>query len=116
MIFEWIRCALCAVCLITALVCFTAAVLGANRFGFIMNRVHAGGVGDTLGLFLVALSIILGDGFHMGELKLCFIIIFMWFTSPVSSHVLIQVEYFTNPHLYEHVKREDREALTEEDQ
>jgi hypothetical protein len=40
----------------------------------------------------------------------------MWFTSPVSSHVLIQVEYFTNPHLYEHVKREDREALTEEDQ
>ena len=72
--------------LITAMVCFTAAVLGANRFGFIMNRVHAGGVGDTLGLFLIALSIILGDGFHMGELKLCFIIIFMWFTSPVSSH------------------------------
>ena len=56
MIFEWIRFALCALCLITALVCFTAAVLGANRFGFIMNRVHAGGVGDTLGLFLVAMQ------------------------------------------------------------
>ena len=73
MIFAWIRFGLCALCLITAMVCFTAAVLGANRFGFIMNRVHAGGVGDTLGLFLIALSIILGDGFHMGELKLCFI-------------------------------------------
>ena len=51
----------------------------------------------------------------MGELKLCFIIIFMWFTSPVSSHILIQVEYFTNPHLYEHVKREGLEEETEED-
>jgi multicomponent Na+:H+ antiporter subunit G len=80
-----------------------------------MNRVHAGGVGDTLGLFLVALSILLGDGFHMGELKLGFIIIFMWFTSPVSSHVLIQVEYFTNPHLYDHVKREIPEMETEEE-
>ena len=60
MIFAWIRFGLCALCLITAMICFTAAVLGANRFGFIMNRVHAGGVGDTLGLFLIALSIILG--------------------------------------------------------
>ena len=56
MIFAWIRFGLCALCLITAMICFTAAVLGANRFGFIMNRVHAGGVGDTLGLFLIALS------------------------------------------------------------
>ena len=82
MIFAWIRFGLCALCLITAMICFTAAVLGANRFG---------------------------------ELKLCFIIIFMWFTSPVSSHILIQVEYFTNPHLYEHVKREGLEEETEED-
>lgn len=115
MILEWIRFGLCAVCLITAMVCFTAAVLGANRFGFIMNRVHAGGIGDTLGLFLVALSIILGDGFHMAELKMCFIIIFMWFTAPVSSHILIQVEYFTNANLYDHVKIEGPVEETEED-
>ena len=64
MIFAWIRFGLCALCLITAMICFTAAVLGANRFGFIMNRVHAGGVGDTLGLFLIALSIILQALLH----------------------------------------------------
>ncbi len=115
MILEWIRFGLCAVCLITAMICFTAAVLGANRFGFIMNRVHAGGVGDTIGIFLIALSIILGNGFHMAELKMCFIIVFMWFTSPVSSHILIQVEYYTNKHLYDHVKREELDAETEEE-
>ena len=106
MILEWIRFGLCAVCLITAMICFTAAVLGANRFGFIMNRLHAAGIGDTLGLFLVAVSIIIGDGFHMQELKMLMILVFMTFTSPVSSHFLTQLEYFTNPHLYSYVKRE----------
>ena len=95
MILEWIRFGLCAVCLITAMICFTAAVLGANRFGFIMNRLHAAGIGDTLGLFLVAVSIIIGDGFHMQELKMLMILVFMTFTSPVSSHFLTQLEYFT---------------------
>lgn len=109
MIGEWILFILCAVCLITAMILFTAAALGANRFGFIMNRIHAGGIGDTLGLFLIALSIILGDGFHMAEVKMCFIIIFMWFTAPVSSHILIQVEYFTNAHLYDYVERDAME-------
>ena len=106
MILECIRFGLCAVCLITAMICFTAAVLGANRFGFIMNRLHAAGIGDTLGLFLVAVSIIIGDGFHMQELKMLMILVFMTFTSPVSSHFLTQLEYFTNPHLYSYVKRD----------
>lgn len=106
MIMEWIRFGLCAVCLITAMLCFTAAVLGANRFGFIMNRLHAAGIGDTLGLFLVALSILIGDGFHMQEIKMAMILVFMAFTSPVSSHFLTQMEYFTNPRLYHYVRRE----------
>ena len=106
MILEWIRFGLCAACLFTAMICFTAAVLGANRFGFIMNRLHAAGIGDTLGIFLVALSILIGDGLHMQEIKMLMILVFMAFTSPVSSHFLTQLEYFTNPHLYSYVKRE----------
>ncbi len=105
MIGEWIRFGISCICMISAMICFTAAVLGANRFGFIMNRLHAAGIGDTLGLFLTALSLILGTGFGLPQVKMCLIIVFMWFTSPVSSHFLIQIEYFTNPELYRHVKR-----------
>ena len=107
MIGEWIRFALSAVCLITAMICFTAAVLGANRFGFIMNRIHAAGIGDTLGLFLIALALVIGTGFGMPQIKMIMIIVFMWFTSPVSSHFLSQIEYFTNPDLYRYVRREN---------
>ena len=73
MIGEWIMFILCAVCLITAMILFTAAALGANRFGFIMNRIHAGGIGDTLGLFLIALSIILDYKYYISVRILAFV-------------------------------------------
>jgi multisubunit Na+/H+ antiporter MnhG subunit len=42
----------------------------------------------------------------MDILKLALLVVFMWFTSPTSSHMLAQIEYYTNPHLYSHVERE----------
>ena len=36
---------------------------------------------------------------------LLLLIVFMWFTSPASSHFLSQVEYYTNKHLYRHTER-----------
>ena len=41
----------------------------------------------------------------MDILKLILLVGFMWNTSPVSSHFLSQVEYYTNPNLYDHMKR-----------
>ena len=113
---QWIRFAMTALCLFAALTAFTAAVIGANRFGFIMNRIHAAGIGDTLGIFLVALALVLGTGFGMPQLKMIMIIVFLWFTSPVSSHFVIQIEYFTNPHLERNVNRirsDEREEVQE---
>ena len=107
MTFEWIRLILTIACLLTALIGFTAAVIGVYRFGFVMNRLHAAGIGDTLGLFMVAVSLLLSLAPGLDTWKLVLVIVFMWFTSPVSSHFLSQVEYYTNPHLYRYVDRED---------
>ncbi len=109
MIGEWIRFALVAGCLLMALIAFTAAVFGAYRFGFVMNRLHAAGIGDTLGLFAVAAALVIATGFSMDSLKLILLIVFMWFSSPVSSHFMSQIAYYTNPHLYRYVDRETKE-------
>ena len=103
---EWIRFGLTAICLITALIGFTAAVIGANRFGFVMNRMHAAGIGDTLGIFGVVCAVMLREGLTITTAKLVVIIAFLWFTSPASSHFLAQIEYFTNPHLYRYTDRD----------
>ncbi len=104
--FEWVRFWICALLMTGALISFTAAVIGCWRFGFVMNRMHAGGIGDTQGLFLVvaALCVSSANGV-MNDLKLVLLVVFMWFSSPVSSHFLSQIEYYTNPSLYSHVRR-----------
>ena len=103
---EWIRFGLTALFLITAMVGFTAAVIGANRFGFVMNRLHAAGIGDTLGIFGVIGALAIREGIDMESAKMIVIIIFLWFTSPVSSHFLAQIEYYTNPHLFRYTDRD----------
>ena len=105
MMLEWIRFAISAVLLILGLCSFAAAVLGAYRFGFVMNRLHAAGIGDTAGIFLVVASLVVAEGLTADALKLIVLVFFLWFTSPVSTHFLGQVEYYTNPLLRKYVKK-----------
>ena len=104
---EWFRFALVAFFLALAVFSFASAVLGVSRFGFIMNRIHAAGIGDTLGLFSAALAVMIGSGEAAVILKLILIVVFLWCTSPVSTHFLAQIEYYMDRLLHEHVKRED---------
>ncbi len=105
----WVQFFFSAVFIIAGLVFFIAGVVGCCRFGFVMNRMHAAGIGDTAGLFCVVIALMIGSGQVMDILKLALLLVFMWFTSPTSSHMLSQIEYYTNPHLYDHVKRDPSE-------
>lgn len=100
---EWIRFILTAVLLLGAVFSFAAAVLGVSRFEFVLNRLHAAGIGDTLGLLLVVAALVVASGIGFESLKLILLIFFMWFTSPVSTHFVAQVEYFTNRYLEDFV-------------
>ncbi len=94
-----------AILLLTALICFTTAVIGVYRFGFILNRMHSAGIGDTIGLLSVMAAVLIATGPGTDSLKMVLLIVFMWFSSPASSHFLSQVEYYTNEHLYRHTDR-----------
>ncbi len=96
---EWILFLITAILLAAALVCYTLAVIGVYRFGFILNRIHAAGIGDSLGLLFVIAAVMTATGLKSDSLKLLLLIVFMWFTSPVSSHFLSQVEYYADGEL-----------------
>ncbi len=96
---EWIVFFITALLLSAALFCYTLAVVGVYRFGFILNRMHAGGIGDSLGLLCVIAAVMTATGLKSDSLKLLLLIVFMWFTSPVSSHFLSQVEYYAGGEL-----------------
>ncbi len=102
---EWVRFWIVAVILAAGLVCFVLEVVGVFRFGFVLNRMHATGIGDTMGILCVIVSLMIASGLNFTTLKLLLLILFMWLTSPTSTHFLSMVEMNTNPYVDRYVRR-----------
>ena len=62
--------------------------IGLLRFPDFLSRMHAAGVTDTLASFLIIAGLMLQVGWGMPLFKLALILLFVFFTSPVSSHAL----------------------------
>lgn len=105
---EWVRFTIVALLLAVSVLSFATAMLGVYIFGFIMNRIHASGIGDSLGLFTAALAVMIGSGETAVVMKLILIVCFMWCTSPVSTHFIALIEYYMDKNLGSYVEREDR--------
>lgn len=89
---EWIRFGVTAVLLLGGILAFATAMIGNYRFGYVLNRMHGAGIGDTLGLFLVVVSLSISAANGMDVLKMALLVVFCWCTSPVSSHFLSRIE------------------------
>ncbi len=71
-----------------------ALVIGAAglvRLPDVYTRIHAAGVIDTGGVALIILGLSLHSGVNLVTVKLVFIGVFLFFTSPVSGHIIAQV-------------------------
>ena len=89
---EWIRFFITAALMIVGLIFLIAGVVGNCRFRYVMNRVHAAGIGDTMGLFFTILALSVSTDGPLTICKLFLPLVFMWITSPVSTHFLAMVE------------------------
>ena len=87
---------------------FFSAVLGVYRFDYVLNRMHAAAVGDALGIFCILLGVVLLHAPSLSAMKALLVLIFLWITSPVSSHLIAQTEVQTNPDLKSECKVEIR--------
>lgn len=87
------------VLLVLGLIVFLFEIVGIMRYRFALNRMHAAGMGDTLGIFLCMLGLIFLTGFSFTSLKFALIIVFLWFSSPTSSHLISGLETLTDEEL-----------------
>ncbi len=81
-----------ALFLIAGLVFYAIQFIGVFRFKYVLNRMHAAAIGDTLGADLMLIGCIILFGFSMASLKILFVIGFLWLTAPVASHMLAKLE------------------------
>ncbi len=99
MTLEWIRFVVGTVVLCIGLATFALEVFGVFRFHFVLNRMHAAAIGDTLGIGISLIGLIIFSGLSFTSLKMFLVIIFLWCASPVSSHLIARLEATTNEEL-----------------
>ena len=100
-ILEWIRFIAGIALLLIGLIIFVLQLFGVYKFKYVLNRMHAAAMGDTLGISVSLIGVILLSGWNITSLKMALIIAFLWMASPVSSHLISRLEVVTNEHLEE---------------
>lgn len=112
-VWEWIRFVAGAVFLLIGLGIFVIEMIGVFRFRYALNRMHAAAMGDTLGIGSCLLGLIILCGWNFTSLKLFLIILFLWLSSPTSSHLIARLEVATDEEPEKHYRRivmEDEQA------
>jgi len=101
---EWIRFLLSAALILSGLIVMCLGVFGVYRFKYVLNRMHAAAMNDTMGIGLVMLGLIVMSGFTFTSLKLLLVILLLWLSSPVSSHLIGRLEITTNENIAKHME------------
>ena len=99
MVIEWMQFLLGTGFLIFGLAVFVLELIGTFKFKYVLNRMHAAAIGDTFGLGISLLGLMILSGFKFVTLKMGLVIIFLWLASPVSSHLIARLEVTTNEHI-----------------
>lgn len=117
--FEWVRFLAGALFLLAGLAIFLIEIIGVFRFKYVLNRMHAAAMGDTLGIGFSLVGLILMSGCNFTSLKLLLVVVFLWFSSPASSHLIARLEVTTNedeePHYRKISLRELEKELKEKE-
>ncbi len=96
---------------------FITEMIGVFKFKYVLNRMHAAGMGDTFGLSITLLGTMVLSGWNFTTLKMALVIVFLWMASPVASHLIARLEVTTNEELEQFCKLPEdmQEEKTEEE-
>ncbi len=111
---NWIRFVIGAAFLLCGLGMFLFEVIGLYHFKYVLNRMHAAAMGDTLGIGFSLLGLIIINGLNMVSLKLFLVIVFLWVSSPTSSHLIARLEVSTDTEPQKHYREMDLNDLEKE--
>ena len=101
---DWAQFVIGISLLLVGICIFCIQILGVFKFKYVLNRMHAAAMGDTLGIGASLLGIMVLTGFNFTSLKMGLIIVFLWLASPVSSHLISRLEVVTNEEVEKYCK------------
>ncbi len=84
---------LSAILLVTGTLFCVIGGIGVLRMPEFYSRLHAAGMGDTLGSALILTGLMLQAGFTLITVKLIMVLVFLYLTSPTATHALVKAAY-----------------------
>lgn len=112
-IFSSVTTILGLIILFLGLFIFLFQIVGFIKYKFILNRMHAAGMGDTLGIFMCLFGLVLISGFNYTSAKLLLVIMFLWFASPTATHLISRLEAATDEEINKYVDVQIGEDIDE---
>ncbi|NLM76430.1 MAG: monovalent cation/H(+) antiporter subunit G [Clostridiaceae bacterium] len=76
------------ICFIGSFISFGLSTLGLYKFPDAYTRMHALGIGDTLGVGLIGLGLILLSPDWILRLKLIVVLLLFWIINPTMTHLI----------------------------
>ena len=75
---------------------FSVGTVGLLRMPDTFTRMHATTKSDTLGAGLALLALMIYRGLDVITLKMIFILVFVWITTPTAAHIMAKATYNQN--------------------
>jgi multicomponent Na+:H+ antiporter subunit G len=85
-VFSW-------VCILSGSVFVIIGGVGLLRLPDFYTRIHAAGITDTIGSWLILVGLMLHEGLTLGTAKLAMLLFFLLATSPLASHALAKAAF-----------------------
>lgn len=96
---EIIRLILMILFIFSGIFIYCIATFGLFKFNYILNRLHVAAKCDTLASLLVIIGLMIYSGLNIMTLKLALVVVFLWLSNPVGTHLIAQTEVITNKDL-----------------
>lgn len=79
--------------LIFGMIFFLLGTVGLFRFKDIYSRSHGAAKCDTLGALCCILALGIYSGINITTLKLFIVLVFLWITNPLATHLIVKAQY-----------------------
>ena len=102
---------------LAGLIFMIVSVYGLWTFPDFFTRLHAQGVGDTLGALLIILAMMIATGFKLLSLKIFLLFFIIMLTNPLGTNLIIMAEIHREDYQhYDEVEDElEKDTVDEED-
>ena len=83
---------------------FFLEIFGVFRFKYVLNRMQIAATGDTLGIGLCLVGLMIANGWNAATAKIALVVVFLWCASPVSSHMIARLQMSTDKRILDHCR------------